>query len=1020
MIANSLQIITLKKHFACVYSGILVDFSKLLENEIKVCFTMLRLNLFILLFLFGICLIPVFGQEKMNKGVQGKNLFTNISLAEAFANLERNYHINIVYKENLIREKEGVPVFQISNNIYRDLDVLLSKLSLTYELVGSKTFVIIPMKLANKGIIHGVVSDRFKKALENANVYLEGTTLGSSTDKNGYFTIVNIPTGTYNLTIKYIGFKTWQRNLYVTPGQKNELNIVLDADVLDYESIVVTGIRKPLPKLKTSIAITTLNPAEISERAPQNTADLLKAIPGFYVESSGGEGGNNLFARGIPSDGSYRYVSLQEDGFPVFEDCELMFANADIFVRVDETLDHVEGVRGGTGSIYASNAPGGIINFISKVGGDVLEGIVKTSIGDYNHFRTDLNVSGALSQKWRFNIGGFYRYDDGIRSPGFPANRGGQVKLNITHLLENGSLRFYAKFLDDRNVFYQPIPLQDKENPRGIPGFDPNYGTLTSDDANYLSLTTPKGEHFEESLDEGIHPNMKSLGGEINYTFLKNLVVKNSFRYTTIKHKFNAIFSLNDPYFTNTFAEDIARFSNWRYQYTNSNELIEVPENLNNNGLIAEVGWWSVKMPMFNFANYSEVYLNLGKHSLSAAYYISDYSTKPAWFWQNILLDVSDNPKRIDLIDLDTNISYTKNGFSRFGSYYLNFRMDGLVNAFRLVDDYKYSDRLSFDVGIRFEKGSYSGYVENNYTENRFDNNGQIITDNDGNPVEFGYDLGDSTTLADDNVNYGDGTSRLFEYDYTQLAFSCGANLLINKKLATYLRLSKGFRTPDDQHFVFFESGSYKLEHIYQLESGLKYSTKHFAFFSSIFMNLFNNLPFADEVVDPDTDRIVRAFRFADSRTIGAEIEAVAKLGNWNLDITATVQDPRYLNYEFVGRKEDFSHNRVRRIPTVFYELRPAYILKKIKFFGNIRYIGNRFTDDANTGVLPAYTAYNAGLEYAIGHTTLALNGSNLTNVIGLTEGNPRVDNTLDPNNYFFMARPILGRAFKLSLKYTF
>lgn len=114
------------------------------------------------------------------------------------------------------------------------------------------------------------------------------------------------------------------------------------------------------------------------------------------VESSGGEVGNNLFARGIPSAGAYEYVQIQEDGLPVFEDGALQFANADVFYRLDETVKKMEAVRGGSASIFASNAPGGIINFISKTGQNDFQGRAKISTSDYGLFRQDLNLSGAI------------------------------------------------------------------------------------------------------------------------------------------------------------------------------------------------------------------------------------------------------------------------------------------------------------------------------------------------------------------------------------------------------------------------------------------------------------------------------------------------------------------------------------------------------------------------------------------------------------------------------------------------
>ena len=63
-------------------------------------------------------------------------------------------------------------------------------------------------------------------------------------------------------------------------------------------------------------------------------------------------------------------MQLHEDGLPVLEFGDMNFANTDNFVRYDWTLGRVESIRGGSASIVSSNSPGGIINMISKTGGD--------------------------------------------------------------------------------------------------------------------------------------------------------------------------------------------------------------------------------------------------------------------------------------------------------------------------------------------------------------------------------------------------------------------------------------------------------------------------------------------------------------------------------------------------------------------------------------------------------------------------------------------------------------------------
>ena len=73
--------------------------------------------------------------------------------------------------------------------------------------------------------------------------------------------------------------------------------------------------------------------------------------------------------------------------------------------------------------------------------------------------------------------------------------------------------------------------------------------------------------------------------------------------------------------------------------------------------------------------------------------------------------------------------------------------------------------------------------------------------------------------------------------------------------------------------------------------------------------------------------------------------------------------------------------------------------------------------------VLPEYHVINASAEYDI-NERLSVFGyvDNLTNSVGLTEGNPRSGDVIstDAGKTVFLARPLLGRAYRLSLMYKF
>ncbi len=140
---------------------------------------------------------------------------------------------------------------------------------------------------------------------------------------------------------------------------------------------------------------------------------------------------------------------------------DIAFGNADIFLRADYSLERIEAIRGGSASTFASNSPGGIINFISKTG-DTAGGSVGLTrgLGGYDNTRLDFDYGAPFAEHWQFNVGGFYRRGDGVRDAGYTTDKGGQLKANLTRLFDNGYVRVYAKYLNDRAAGYLPVPTR--------------------------------------------------------------------------------------------------------------------------------------------------------------------------------------------------------------------------------------------------------------------------------------------------------------------------------------------------------------------------------------------------------------------------------------------------------------------------------------------------------------------------------------------------------------------------------
>ncbi len=941
-----------------------------------------------------------------------------IPLEKALHLLEKQYNVYFIYENQIVRGLKTSISAKFSGNIFDDLERILDKHKLQYNLVGKRTFVITkaPQAKTRFGQIRGFVTDAEGNPLPGAEVFLIKANRLDIADDKGAYIFDELPKGEYLVSAQMMGYKAKSFLVKLKKGEILNRNFFLEPDILDMEEIVTVACRNPFVKLESSVAITTANSKQIAELAPQSAAELLKVIPGFYVESSGGEVSNNLFPRGIPQDGSYRYVAMYEDGLPLFEASELAFANIDILMRIDESVKSMEGVRGGTSSIYASNAPGGIINFISKTGGDKRELILKFSAGSNDFKRIDFNYGGPLSEKIKFNIGGFLRRSKGIRSARFTGNSGGQIKLNMTRLFKKGYFRIYGKYLNDHNIFYLPIPLQNPNDPESIPGLNANYGTMTSVHAGKSSFPSPFGQVYQRDIRDGIHPELMSFTLEYVYDFGRGWSVQNNFRIMKTDIDFNAIFPLETPFKASFFADSVKHLSqkpgvkSWEYRYADNGQPIKNISELNNNGLVALNGWWTISKPLTNVLNNLQINKKFGNHKISLAGYFSKYSAHDFWYWQNILTEVKDAPRLLDLVGLNASgqdvYSVTHKGFEQYGSFYVNAMNKAAVYSTYFVDEWQATGKLRMDIGLRMESHHYNGKVENTKDD---------------------YVIGKGKAEAERNVMFGDGTFRHYKHIFNEWAFSIGGNYTINQHLALYGRLSRGFRTPDFEQWIFSEDKG-KSQYIYQTEGGLKIASPQFSLFSSLFYSHINNIPFIDEVFK--NDRIVHEKRFAKSRTIGVEFEAVfIPTNGLHLNLIGTIQNPRLLQllYNKVDPKtgittyKNLNGNRVRRIPQFIIDFRPSYSYKPFNIFCSWQYIGDRFVDDANTAVLPGYNLISAGASYKIwkNKIRLGINVSNLTNTIGLTEGNPRIEQEFaNRSKNIFLARPILGRFVNLSLTF--
>ncbi|MFY8008584.1 MAG: carboxypeptidase-like regulatory domain-containing protein, partial [Flavobacterium sp.] len=377
------------------------------------------------------------------------------------------------------------------------------------------------LSFSQSSSLSGKVTDAKGEAVVGANVVLSGGSKSTSTNAEGMYSFSGLADGSVTVTVSYIGFATEMKTVAVKGSTTMDFQLQDDSKVL--EEVVVTGVVNPRAKIKSSVSITTLDVKQVEQSAPRSTAEIFRTIPGIRSESSGGEGNANISVRGVPiSSGGSKYLQIQEDGLPVLLYGDIAFATSDIFTRFDRNIAKIEAIRGGSASTLSSNSPGGIINFISKTG-KTEGGSMVTSFGlDYNDFRTDIEYGARIGDGLYFHAGGFYRTGEGVRSPGFTANNGGQFKMNVTKEFENGSVTVYAKFLNDRAAAFMPMPIKvtgSNSNPNweSISGYDATSGTQQSPYLMHNVGLDGNGNVRRGNVADGMHPVSKTLGASINF-----------------------------------------------------------------------------------------------------------------------------------------------------------------------------------------------------------------------------------------------------------------------------------------------------------------------------------------------------------------------------------------------------------------------------------------------------------------------------------------------------------------------
>nr|WP_321452734.1 TonB-dependent receptor [uncultured Carboxylicivirga sp.] len=231
--------------------------------------------------------------------------------------------------------------------------------------------------------ITGVVTDEQQQPLIGANVYINGTTIGTATDAYGNFKLNNIKVGDYQLCASYSGYKRYRLNVALQ-SDKKDLTIQMIQSEGNLGEVVVTGTGTP-HHLKTAPVPTELISSKMIEdvAAPDFISLMQSVSPSF--DFTPGTMGSFIQLNGLGND----FIVILIDGRRVYGD---MGGMNDLGRIIPNNVERIEVVKGASSSLYGSDAIGGVINIITKKSNRGFSVRNNTQYSSYNTLQQTNNI----------------------------------------------------------------------------------------------------------------------------------------------------------------------------------------------------------------------------------------------------------------------------------------------------------------------------------------------------------------------------------------------------------------------------------------------------------------------------------------------------------------------------------------------------------------------------------------------------------------------------------------------------
>ncbi|CAL2084266.1 iron complex outermembrane recepter protein [Tenacibaculum sp. 190524A05c] len=307
----------------------------------------------------------------------------------------------------------------------------------------------------SRATISGTVSDEFGGTLPGAKVSIEGTTIFTSTNADGFYQF-DIEEGEYVINVSFIMYNNISKSVEVKVGENATLDFVLSAGFSIDEPISLGSRAQPKSLLKTTVPVDIIFPEEITNSSHLEIGQILHfLVPSFHSThqtiSDGTDHVDPASLRGLGPDqvlvlinGKRRHSSslLNVNGT-----VGRGSVGTDFNAIPKAAVDRIEILRDGATSQYGSDAIAGVINIILKQQTEFIDidgqfGTNTEGDGETRYFGANLGLE--LGKQGFLNLTAEYRQRE-------PTNRAG----NYTGSVYTSDPTVDTQLINQNNFFGQ-------------------------------------------------------------------------------------------------------------------------------------------------------------------------------------------------------------------------------------------------------------------------------------------------------------------------------------------------------------------------------------------------------------------------------------------------------------------------------------------------------------------------------------------------------------------------------------